>query len=471
MLAPRRDPDTRMAEGSEGQAIPDGLPLPRRRIATAAQLTGIATILIDAYSVNLALPAIAAEFGRDPATTTAIVTGYQVVVIAALLPVAALAQRVGYARVYIAGLLGYALMALAAAAAPGFEFLVAARMAQGIAATGVIAVNLALLRIIVPSARLGRALGLNAMVVALASSVGPTVAGLILAVADWHWIFGVPVPFALISALVGSSVFPDNPRQAGPMDLVGAGLSALTFATLLLALAGVGQGWSGAAVALTAAIGLAAAVALVRRMRGQTSPVLPLDLLRIRLFALSVVVSLCAFSVQMMTLVTLPFHLHGTLGFSTVQTGLAFSGWPLAVAAIAPVAGWLSDRLPPSILGAGGMALMAASLWLLASLPAGAGPASFGAALALGGLGFGLFQTPNNRTLIGLAPKTRASAAGASLSTARLLGQAIGTALAALALSGKLGEGSASGLWLGVAIAACGAVISLSRGGAQVGPR
>jgi DHA2 family multidrug resistance protein-like MFS transporter len=454
--------------GTPPEPEADGLPWPRRAFASAAQLTGVATVLLDAFSVNLALPAIAAEFGRDPATSTAIVTAFQVVVIAALLPMAALAQRVGYARVYITGLMLYALMALVSATAQSFEVLVAARMAQGLAASAVMGVNMALLRMIAPSADLGRALGINAMVVALASSAGPTVAGLVLAVADWHWIFAMAVPFALISALVGRLVFPETTRVAGPIDLPGAGLSALTFATLLMALAGIGQGWPLLAVLMLGATGLGAASLLVRRMRGQPAPILPVDLLRIRLFALSVSVSLCAFAVQMLTLVTLPFHLQVELGFSTVQAGLAFSGWPLAVAAIAPVAGWLSDRFPPGYLGAAGLVGMALALWVLANLPPGAGPVAYGVALALGGLGFGLFQTPNNRTMIGLAPRNRSSAASASLSTARLLGQAIGTALAALALSGVLGAGAEAGLGLGIGIALLGAAVSLARGKVRV---
>lgn len=445
----------------------DGLPHPRRAIAMAAQLTGVTTILIDAYSVNLALPAIALDFGRTPASATAIVTAFQVVVIAALLPIAALAQRVGYARVYVTGLVLYSLMALMSAMAQSFEMIVAARMAQGLAGSGVIAVNLALLRLIVPAARLGRALGMNAMVVALASSAGPTIAGVVLTLANWHAIFGLAVPFALTAALVGRRVFPENPRSTNPVDLPGAGLSALTFASLLLALAGLGQGWEPLAVLMLAVSGICAAVALVARMRGQDAPLLPIDLLRIRLYALSVGVSLCAFSVQMLTLVTLPFHLHNDMGFSTIETGLIFSGWPLAVALVAPIAGWLSDRMPPAVLGMVGLVAMAASLGMLALVPVGTAPWVFGVVLAAGGFGFGIFQTPNNRTLMGLAPPHRSSAASAMLSTVRLLGQAIGTALAALGLAGHLGDRGDAGLWLGTGIALLGAALSLTRGKAR----
>ena len=208
-----------MRTAPSGVDRPDGLPWPRRAVAGLAQLTGVATVLIDSYSVNLALPSIAADFGRDPAQSTAIVTAFQVVLIACLLPMAALAQRVGYARTYITGLLLYALMALISAISPSFETLVAARMAQGLAASGIVAVNLALLRMIVPSALLGRALGVNAMVVALASSAGPMIAGLVLAVASWHWVFGLAVPFALAAAIGGAFSFPDNPRSTGPIDL------------------------------------------------------------------------------------------------------------------------------------------------------------------------------------------------------------------------------------------------------------
>jgi len=453
---------------SAGVDPADGLPWPRRAVAGLAQLTGVATVLIDSYSVNLALPSIAADFGRDPAQSTAIVTAFQVVLIASLLPMAALAQRVGYARTFITGLVLYALMALISAISPSFETLVAARMAQGLAASGIVAVNLALLRMIVPSALLGRALGVNAMVVALASSAGPMIAGVVLAVASWHWVFGLAVPFALAAAISGAVSFPDNPRSTGPVDLRGAALSALTFSALLMSLAGIGQGWPIWGVCALAATGSLAVWALVRRMRGQDAPLLPMDLLRIPLFALSVSTSLCSFAVQMMTFVTLPFYLHDQLGFSIVQTGLIFTGWPLAVAVIAPVAGWLSDRIAPGILGAAGLLGMAASLGGLWALPtAWLQPVTIGAILALGGLGFGLFQTPNNRTMIALAPRNRSSAASASLSTARLLGQALGTALAALVLSGQLGAGNEAGLALGVALALLGAGISLTRGRAN----
>jgi DHA2 family multidrug resistance protein-like MFS transporter len=290
-----------------------------------------------------------------------------------------------------------------------------------------------------------------------------------LAVADWHWIFGLAVPFAVLAAVGGWFSFPDTPRVSGPIDMAGAGLSAVTFGALLMALAGFGQGWPLAAVLATAATGIGATIILVRRMRGQSDPVLPVDLLRIRIFALSVTVSLCAFAAQMLTFVTLPFHLMNGLGLSTIQTGLILSGWPLAVALIAPVAGWVSDRAPPGILGAAGLLLMALSLTGMSAMPEGVEPLLIGVALAVGGLGFGLFQTPNNRAMMSVSPKTRSSAAGAALSTARLLGQALGTALAALALSGRLGEGAQAALAMGVAIAVLGALVSLTRGVARPG--
>jgi len=201
---------------------------------------------------------------------------------------------------------------------------------------------------------------------------------------------------------------------------------------------------------------------LVRHELDRPSPIIPFDLLRIRLFSLSVATSIASFMAQMAGLVALPFEIQ-RLGRSAVETGLLMTPWPVAVAIAAPVAGRLADRYPAGILGSLGMIAMSAGLALLALFPEGGSAADFIWRMALCGLGFGFFQAPNNRTLMAAAPRPRSGAAGGMLATARLLGQTLGAAGVAILFRAYPGTGSNLILWCASAIALLAALISMSR--------
>jgi DHA2 family multidrug resistance protein-like MFS transporter len=172
--------------------------------------------------------------------------------------------------------------------------------------------------------------------------------------------------------------------------------------------------------------GIAAGAALVRREWGEAAPLMPLDLLRIPIFTLSITTSVVSFAAQMLAYVTIPFLLQSVLGRSVFATGLLMTPWPIAVGVAAPFAGRLADRVSAGLLGGIGLAIFAVGLFFLSRL--GAHPSNFdiGWRMAVCGLGFGLFQSPNNRTIVSAAPRTRSGAAGGMLATARLLGQTAG---------------------------------------------
>jgi MFS transporter, DHA2 family, multidrug resistance protein len=158
------------------------------------------------------------------------------------------------------------------------------------------------------------------------------------------------------------------------------------------------------------------------------APLFPVDLLRRPIFALSVATSLCSFAAQNIAFVTMPFYFEDVLGRSLTESGLLMTPWPVAVAIIAPISGWLADRYEPSLLSGLGMALFAAGLAGLALLPPDASAIDIAWRMGLAGFGFGLFQTPNNKVLVSSAPKERSGGASGIQATARLLGQTLGAA-------------------------------------------
>jgi DHA2 family multidrug resistance protein-like MFS transporter len=192
-------------------------------------------------------------------------------------------------------------------------------------------------------------------------------------------------------------------------------------------------------------------------------PLVPLDLLRDRMFALSVATSIASFTAQMLAFVALPFHFENVLHFDQVQTGLLLTPWPLAVGVMAPLAGWLADKISTAILCAIGLAIFCAGLAALATL--GGHPTEIDIAwrMALCGVGFGVFQSPNNRMMLTSAPRERAGAAGGMLGTARLTGQTIGAVLTAMLLHLFGDPGEVIGLGVAAGFAALAALVSLSR--------
>jgi DHA2 family multidrug resistance protein-like MFS transporter len=203
---------------------------------------------------------------------------------------------------------------------------------------------------------------------------------------------------------------------------------------------------------------------LLRRQAGHPAPMLPVDLLRRPMFALSIATALAAFAAQGLAFVALPFFVESVLRRDPIATGYLMTPWPIVVALAAPIAGRLSDRHPPGLLGGIGLALLSAGLVALALLPADAGVVDIGWRMALCGAGFGGFQSPNLRALMSAAPPERSGGASGMVAMARLTGQAVGAALVALCLVlAGVAHGATWALALGAGFAALAAVASIAR--------
>jgi MFS transporter, DHA2 family, multidrug resistance protein len=413
-------------------ADPDGLPLPQRYWAVLTIAFGLTLAVLDGAIANVALPTIARDLDASPASSIWVVNAYQLAVTISLLPLASLGDIYGYRRVYQYGLIVFTVASLGCALSDSLPTLTVARIVQGFGAAGVMSVNGALVRFIYPRRWLGRGVGLNATIGSIASAVGPTVAAGILSVAPWPWLFAVNVPIGLVAIPMAFRTLPATRSSGVRFDAPSALWSALTFGILVSAIAGLGHGESASFAGAELCIGLVFGFVLVTRQLSLSSPMLPVDLLRIPLFALSVATSICSFVAQSMALVSLPFLFEDTLGRSQVETGLLLTPWPLAVAVIAPFTGRLADRYPAGLLGGCGLAVMATGLLLLGLLSAHPSAADIAWRMLICGVGFGFFNTPNNRAILTAAPPTRAGAASGMQATSRLLGQSMGAALVAL---------------------------------------
>ena len=441
---------------------PDGLPVPRRYWAIAAIALAITMSVLDSTIVNVALPTIARDFRASSAASIWVINAYQLAILLVLLPFASLGEIVGYRRVSQAGLAVFTLASLACAFAPSLLSLSLARAVQGIGAAGIMSVNGALVRHTYPHRYLGRAVGINAFVVATAAAVGPTVASAVLAVAHWRWLFGINLPLGVAAFAIALYALPDSERAPRRLNLAGAALYA---GTMGLVLSGLQTLAHRAAVWLALGeigTGCVFAWLLTRHERPRAAPIIPFDLLSIRIFKLSLATSVCSFIAQMSALVALPFEIQ-RLGHSAVETGLFITPWPLALAVVAPLAGRLADRYPAGLLGGVGLLTLAAGLSLLVLYPVSGNATGVLWRMALCGVGFGLFQAPNNRTIMGSAPRRRSGAAGGMLAAARLIGQSIGAAAVAILFRAYDDAGSNYALMLAALLAVAGAGVSLLR--------
>ncbi len=444
-------------------AVPDGLPKPRIYWAWATLVVGLTLAVVDGTIANVALPTIAADFSAGPSASIWIVNGYQLAIVICLLPFAALGEIYGYRRVYLAGVSLFTVASVACVFARSLEALTLARIVQGLGAAGLMSVNTALLRYTVPQAKFGTAIGLNALVVAVSSTIGPTLAGIILSSLEWPWLFVINIPLGIAAVAMGIRSLPESDLSARKFDIFGAILSALMIGLLVTTIDSAGNNESYAIVLLQAALCLGAGIWLTRRSLRMRDPLLPLDLLRIPVFTLSLCTSIMSFLAQMMAFISLPFLFQTVFGFAPIEVGFLMMPWPVALALVAPLSGKLSDKHSPAILGLLGLIIFAAGLALVGMLPDQPTIADICWRMAICGIGFGLFQAPNNRMIMTSTPRSRSGAGSGMLGTARLLGQSLGAAFVAFLMARWGVEGTPHILLIASGFALFASMISASR--------
>lgn len=453
-------------------AIPPSTPAVssvRRTLSMVAILLCTLMATIDASIVNVALPRLARSLHVGPAETVWVATAFLLAVSCAVPATAALGDQIGRRRLFLIGVPVFTLASLGCALAPSLGLLVTFRVVQGLGSAAILAVSIPLFRVLFPPEKLGQVLGVNAMTVAIGTCAGPTLGGLILAGFSWPWLFLINLPFGAISFLIAVFALPSRMPERGGYDWQGAVLAASAIAAFLLGvhqLVDISSLW-------LAFVLLAASAALVwlflAQERRAARPLIPLGLFT-GLFSLTVSTASASFFGQGIAFVALPFLFQSAYHASPLQSALLFTPWPLVIVFIAPLSGRLADRIRPANLAVSGLLVFTVGLLLLALLGDTPPIVLVLVATAVSGLGFAIFQSPNNRDMMAAAPLRFASSASAVLNTNRTVGQSAGSAAVSMALvlsgaaAGSLtaqAHAATAVLWLAVAAAAAATVLSL----------
>lgn len=413
----------------------EGLPPAQRRRAYLALAAATMMSVLDGTIANVALPTIGREMHVTPAISIWVVSGFQLAVTASLFTWSAFGQSRGLARVWRYGITIFTIGSLFCALSHNIWMLIAARVLQGCGAAAILALTSAVLRTVFPRSELGRALGVNAMVIGTSAAAGPTIGGAILAIAPWPWLFLINVPIGIAIVVLSRGVLPSVRGHGGALHIPSAISSALGFALIVHGIDGIGRGEAHSLIALELIVGGCAFGWFIAHQRHLTQPMFAVNLFSRPLFALASLSGLFAFSASALAVVTLPFFFQVVMDVSPLQSGLLMAAWPVTMGLTSNFAGRLSDRYPAAVLSTAGAGMLGVGLLLYALLPANASVLQIVLHGILCGFGFGLFQAPNSREMMATAPREQTASASAIMAATRVGGQTCGAATVSVVFS------------------------------------
>ena len=403
-------------------------------------ITSISTFMatLDGSIVNIALPMMAGEMKVSISTIQWIVTSYLLTISILLLVWGRLSDIYGKKGIFAAGYIVFSVGSLLCSLSHTLPLLVAARVVQAVGASAMMSLSQGIVTGTFPSSERGRALGFVGTMVALGSLVGPSLGGVLVNAFGWPSIFVINVPIGIVGSVLAFTVIPEITEKSPDRSLDFSGTALFTafvlalFMGLLLVQQGTLPAWAVAPALAAAAVLL---LLLIRREKRCAYPLINLQLFGIHEFSYGLAAAFLCFISINSTLLFIPFYLQDLRGFSALKAGLIISVYPLTTAVVAPLSGWISDKITYRPLTVGGMGVATAALILLATLRVSTPVPVVVLYLALMGAGVSVFQSPNNSSIMGSVPRTRLGIAGGVNALFRNLGMVTGTTLSVLIFS------------------------------------
>lgn len=445
----------------------EGLPGRERGLAMAAVMTMTTMAVFDGSMINIALPQIAHSLDASLGATVWVSNGYLLSAAMTLAIFAALSSRIGFRSIFAFGLGLFTLASVGCALSSSLDMLVIMRVLQGIGGAATLSIGPAILRSVFPNRLLGRILGLNALLIGTSTAIAPLLGGTILSTLSWPWLFAINIPLGIISLLLTLRVVPHNPAlKRESFDYAGALLSAIALGALIMAADAFTHPGNGdlTTAVIFASIAILTGLAFILVQRRVAKPLLPLNIFASSRFSLAALTSLASFVSQGITFIALPFLFQSVYGYSALVSALLFTPWPIGIILAAPHAGRLADRYSAAIISTVGLFIFAIGLALLAILPEHAQAWDICLRSLICGIGFGCFQSPNNKEMLSNASRENSGYASGVLAIMRTFGQCLGAAFVGVMMS-LYAQNSAVhfSLWMAVIATVLAIMLSVSR--------
>ncbi|MGK0707053.1 MFS transporter [Yokenella regensburgei] len=401
-------------------------------LAVVAISLSIIIAMLDSTIANVALPVIAKDFSVTESASILIVNAYQFAVVASLLPLAALGKSVGNKRIFIFGVILFAFSSMGCALSETLNTLTLFRIIQGFGAAAILSVNAALIKDVYPSRLLARGLGINVMIVSVSAAAGPSIASTILSMASWNWLFTINVPIACLSLVLSIFSLNNKKDESVKFDSSGALFIFAFFISFSTMVLGVTKNNIWLLLPFLFITLLLFVTLCFDQKRKQDAALIPVAIFRNKTLSLSLLMSLLSYSTQLLAYVSLPFYFHNVLNKNLVEIGLLLTAWPLATMVTSIVAADLVKKFNPNIIAMTGLLFLLVGMILMTVLPSEPTNIEIIWRVAVCGIGFGLFQSPNNYLIMTSTTSNNSSIASGLLGSSRLVGQIIGSALVAV---------------------------------------
>ncbi|MGH2858688.1 MAG: DHA2 family efflux MFS transporter permease subunit [Solirubrobacteraceae bacterium] len=443
----------------------------RRGWTLAIVSIGLFMMVLDNLVVSVALPSIHRDLGASVQSLEWTVNAYTLSYAVLLLTGAALGDRLGRRRMFVAGMALFTLSSAAAALAPSTGLLITARALQGTGAAIATPLTLTLLAEAFPPDRRGLALGVWSGVSGIAVALGPLVGGAVIQAASWHWIFWINVPIGAVLVPLAARQLAESHGPSRRLDLTGLGLSAGGLFGLVFGLIRAQSiGWTSTEVLVSLTVGAALIAAFVAVERRAEAPMLPLHFFARREFAVTNVVSLAMYFGMFGSIFFLSQFLQNVLGNTPLQAGVKLLVWTGAIMVVSPVAGFLSDRWGSRLFMAAGLGAQALALgWLASETGVHEAYSSMIGPFLLGGSGMALVFAPAASAVLASVRADQAGQASGATNAIRELGGVLGVAVLATVFTSHgsyvspqaFVDGLVPAIWIGAAVLGVGALVPL----------
>jgi EmrB/QacA subfamily drug resistance transporter len=431
---------------------------------------GLFMVVLDNLVVNVALPSIHRDLAASIQDLEWTVNAYVLAYAVLLLTGAALGDRFGRKRMFIAGLALFTMSSAAAALAPSTGLLIAARASQGIGAAIVTPLTLTLIADAFPPERRGVALGVWSGISGTAVALGPLVGGAVIQAANWHWIFWINVPIGLVLIPLAATRLVESHGATRRVDLGGLALASTGLFGIVFGLVqSQSQGWTNPVVLTGLIAGTALVLAFIAYERQVEAPMLPLSFFAKRSFAVTNAVSLAMYFGMFGSVFLLSQFLQNVLGNTPLQAGVKLLVWTGSTMVVAPLAGYFSERYGSRLFMVAGLGLQAVALGWLASLASvDMSYASMVGPFILAGSGMALVFAPSAGAVLASVRTDQAGQASGATNAIRELGGTLGIAVLATVFTSagsyatpqSFVAGLVPAIWVGVGVLAVGALIA-----------